>query len=407
MENEKIRSDFEIIAKNNFAYLDTGATSQHPNQVIEAETNFYKKYNANPYRGTYSLSVNATTMFNEARHKVAKLINAKFDEEIIFTKNTTESLNLFAQSYAFNNLTQKDEIVLSIMEHHSMIVPMQYVSKKTGAKLKYFYINNDFQLDKDEIDKKITKNTKIVGISSVSNVLGTVNDVEYIIKKAHSVGAVVVVDVSQSIAHTPFDVQKTDADFIVFSGHKMFGPMGTGVLYGKKQLLEKMPPFLLGGDMIEYVYEQDTTFAGLPNKFEAGTQNAAGVVGLGVAVDYINSIGYKKIEEIENELTQYCLKELKKLKFLDIYCTKDSKKHSGVISFNVKGIHPHDVSTVLDKHNVFIRAGNHCAQPLLRFLKLDSTCRVSLSIYNNKKDIDMLIDALKYVYEVFKKYIKD
>ena len=407
MENEKIRSDFEIITKNNFAYLDTGATSQRPKQVVDAEANFYKKHNANPYRGNYSLSINATQMFNEARHKIAKLINAKFDEEIIFTKNTTESLNLFMQSYALQNLNKNNEIVLSIMEHHSMIVPMQHASKKTAAKLKYIYLNNDFQLEKAEIDKKITKNTKIVGISTVSNVLGTINDVEYIIKKAHSVGAVVVVDLSQSIAHIPFDVQKTDADFVVFSGHKMFGPMGVGVLYGKKQLLEKMPPFLLGGDMIEYVYEQETTFADLPNKFEAGTQNAAGVVALGVAVDYINKIGYKKIQKIENELTQYCLKELKKLKFLDIYCTNDAEKHSGVISFNVKGIHPHDVSTILDKHNVFVRAGNHCAQPLLRYLGLDSTCRVSLSIYNNKQDIDRLIAALKDVYELFKKYIKD
>lgn len=406
-KNNEIRNDFEILSKNNFAYLDTGATSQHPKQVVNAEASFYKKFNANPHRGSYSLSVLATQKLEGAREKIAKFINAKYNEEIIFTKNSTESLNLFMQSYALNNLTKNDEIVLSIMEHHSMIVPMQTASKKTGAKLNYIYLDNNFELNKEEIAKKITKNTKIVGISYVSNVLGTINDVEYITKLAHKVGAVVVVDASQSIAHMPLDVQKLDIDFAVFSGHKMFGPMGTGILYGKKALLEKMPPFLLGGDMIEYVYEQDTTFAPLPNKFEAGTQNAAGIYALGVAVDYINQIGYKKIQTIEDNLTSYALSKMKQLKFLEIYCTNNKENHSSVISFNVKGIHAHDVASILDKNGVFIRSGNHCAQPLLRYLGLESTCRVSLSIYNTKQDIDKLVDALNIVYKTFKKYIKD
>ena len=403
----EIKKDFDILCANDYCYLDTGATSQHPKCVIEAEANYYRKQNANPHRGSYSLSVTATNLFNEARTKIAKFINAKFDEEIIFTKNATESLNLFAYSYALNNLKTDDEVVVSIMEHHSVIVPLQMACEKTGAKLKYIYLNNNFELDKKDIDKAITKKTKIVAISSVSNVLGTINDVEYFAKKAHEVNAVLLVDISQSVAHMPFDVQKTDADFVAFSGHKMFGPMGTGVLYGKKELLEKMPPFLMGGDMIEYVYEQKTTYAPLPNKFEAGTQNAGGIIALGVAVDYINSIGFKKIKKIEKELLSFALKELKKLKFIEIYCTNNLEHHSGVISFNVKGIHAHDVASVLDSHNVFIRSGNHCAQPLLRYLGLESTCRVSLSIYNTKEDILKLIKALKHVYEIFKKYIKD
>ena len=407
MQQNEIIKDFEIIANNDFAYLDSGATSQRPKQVLNAELYFYKKYNANPHRGSYSLSVLATQKFEDARQKVATFLNAKSSDEIIFTKNATESLNLVMQSYALSNLKKNDEIVLSIMEHHSMIVPAQMVCTKTGAKLKYMYINNNFELTKEEIDKKITKNTKIVGISYVSNVLGTINDIVYITKKAHSVGAIVVVDISQSIAHMPFDVQKFDADFVVFSGHKMFAPLGVGVLYGKQELLEKMPPFMLGGDMIEYVYEQETTFAPLPNKFEAGTQNAAGFYALGVAIDYINKIGYNTIQKIEREVECYALSQLKKLSFLEVYSTTNQNNRSSVISFNVKGVHAHDVATILDANNVFVRSGHHCAQPLLRFLGLQSTCRVSLSVYNTKKDIDKLVSALKVVYKTFKKYIKD
>lgn len=405
--NNDIRADFEILADNKFAYLDSGATSQHPRQVLDAVRDFYAHHNANPYRGSYSLSVTATQMYNDARHKVAKLINTKHDEEILFTKNATESLNLVAYSYGLENLKQGDKIVLSIMEHHSMIVPWQMVAQKTGATLDYIYLNNDFCLDRSQIDAKITPDTKVVGISSVSNVLGTINDVEYVIKRAHSVGAVVVVDISQSIAHLPFDVQKTDADFVAFSGHKMFGPMGVGVLYGKKELLDKMPPFLLGGDMIEYVYEQNATFAELPNKFEAGTQNAGGVVGLGSAVDYILDLGYDRIKEIEEDLCNYAYQKLSQLKYIDLYCTKDATKHSGVFSFNVHNVHSHDVASILDAHNVYIRSGNHCTQPLLRKLGLDSTCRASLSVYNTREDIDKLVDALEHVHKTFKKYIKE
>ena len=292
------RDDFPLLNNRDIAYLDSGATTQKPIQVIDKVEEFYKNYNANPHRGAYSLSVEATAIYEDTRTKIAQFINAKNREEIIFSKNASESLNLIAYSYGLDNLKPDDEIVLSIMEHHSNLVPWQYVAKKTGAKLKYMYIDENYELTKQEIESKITDKTKIVGITHVSNVLGTINNVEEIIEYAHKKGAVVVLDASQSIPHMKIDVQKLNPDFMVFSGHKMLSPLGIGVLYGKREILNKMNPFLMGGDMIEYVYEQDTTFAPLPNKFEAGTQNVEGVVGLGAAIDYINSIGYEKIQEI-------------------------------------------------------------------------------------------------------------
>ena len=405
---EKVyKQDFPILKNNKIFYLDNGATSQHPNKVLSDVLSFYKKFNANPHRGSYSLSVKATNIYENAREGVKNFINAKDKCEIIFTKNATESLNLVAYSYALNNLKKGDEIVLSIMEHHSMIVPFQMVAKKTGATLKYIYMNDDFCLDEAEIEKKITKNTKIVGISTVSNVLGTKNNVKKIVQKAHSVGAVVVCDASQSIAHFPLDVQALDVDFAVFSGHKMFAPFGIGVLFGKQSLLEKMPPFLYGGDMIEYVDEQNTTFAPLPQKFEAGTQNVGGAVGLLSAINYINSIGYKTIEKHEKELTDYAYKSLKGLKFLEVYAPKNKEFRTAVLSFNIKGVHAHDVSSILDLNNVFVRAGNHCAQPLLKYMGVNSTIRASFSIYNTKEDVDNLVLALTEAYKKFKKYIKD
>ncbi|MBR1925792.1 MAG: cysteine desulfurase [Clostridia bacterium] len=405
---EKVfKGDFPILKNSKFSYLDSGATSQHPTCVLNDVISYYKKNNANPHRGSYSLSVKATKLYENAREGVKNFINAKSSAEIIFTKNATESLNLIAYSYGLNNLKKGDEIVLSIMEHHSMIVPFQMVAKKTGATLKYIYLNDDFCLDEQEIEKKITKNTKIVGISTVSNVLGTKNDVKKIVKKAHSVGAVVVCDASQSIAHMPLDVQNLDVDFAVFSGHKMFAPLGIGVLFGKQSLLLKMPPFLFGGDMIEYVDEQNTTFAPLPQKFEAGTQNVGGAVGLLSAINYINEIGYKEIQKYENNLTDYAYKNLTKLKFLEVYATKNKENRSSVLSFNIKGIHAHDVSSILDLENVFVRSGNHCAQPLLKHMKVSSTIRASFSIYNTKQDVDNLVFALNEAYKKFKKYIKD
>ncbi len=399
------KEDFPIL-QNEIVYLDSGATTQKPQQVIGKITEFYEKYNANPHRGAYSLSVKATEIYEETRKKIAKFINARYPEEIIFSKNASESLNLIAYTYGLENLKKDDEVVISIMEHHSNLVPWQWVTKKTNSSLKYMYINSEYEITDKEIEEKITDKTKIVGITHISNVLGTINNVKRIIQYAHKKKAIVIVDASQSIPHMQIDVQALDADFLVFSGHKMLAPLGIGVLYGKKEILNKMPPFIKGGDMIEYVYEQETTFAPLPNKFEAGTQNVEGVIGLGSAIDYINKIGYDKIQEIEKEVVGYARKELEKLDFIEMYITPNEKNHSGVISFNIKGVHPHDVASILDASNVCIRSGNHCAQPLMRYMNIDSTCRASFYFYNTKEDVDKLIDALKKAYNMFKKYIK-
>ena len=399
------KDEFPILQERKISYLDSGATTQKPQCVIDAIESYYKECNANPHRGAYSLSIEATEKYESTREKIAKFINARNREEIIFSKNATESLNLIAYSYGLDNLKKDDEVVLSIMEHHSNLVPWQYVTKKTNSKLKFIYINKDYELSKEEIESKITDKTKVVGITHVSNVLGTINDVKEIIRYAHKKGAVVIVDASQSIPHMKIDVQDLDADFLVFSGHKMFAPLGIGVLYGKKELLNKMTPFLMGGDMIEYVYEQNTTFAPLPNKFEAGTQNVEGVIGLGSAIDYIEKIGYKEIQNVEEAITKYAVNELSKLDFLELYITPHLENHSSVISFNIKGVHPHDVASILDSNGVCVRSGNHCAQPLLRYLGMDSTCRASFSIYNTKEDVDNLVEALKKAYKMFEKYI--
>lgn len=401
------KKDFPIFENRNIAYLDSGATTQKPQYVINKLNEFYEKYNANPHRGAYSLSIEATEIYEKVREKIAKFINAPNSQNIIFTKNASEGLNLVAYSYGLNTLKSGDDVVISIMEHHSNLVPWQYVTKKTGSNLKYMYINNSYELSKNEIIEKITDNTKIVAITHVSNVLGTINDVKDIIEYAHKKKAIVIVDASQSIPHMKIDVQELDADFLVFSGHKMLAPLGIGVLYGKKNLLEKMPPFLMGGDMIEYVYEQDTTFAPLPNKFEAGTQNVEGVVGLGAAIDYIEKVGYENIQNAEKEVVEYAIKEISKLYFVKMYITPNLEHHSSVISFNINGVHPHDVASILDSEGVCVRSGNHCAQPLLRYMGLDSTCRASFYFYNTKEDVDRLIKALQKTYEIFSKYLKN
>lgn len=405
MNIEELKKDFPLLENNEITYLDSGATAQKPNQVIKAIEEFYEKYNANPHRGAYSLSMEATEVYEETRTKISKFINAKHREEIIFSKNATESLNLIAYSYGMENLKKDEEVVISIMEHHSNLVPWQKVTKSTESNLKYMYINDDFELSDEEIESKITDRTKIVGITHVSNVTGTINNVKKIVKYAHKKGAIVIIDASQSIPHMKIDVQDLDADFLVFSGHKMLAPLGIGVLYGKRELLNKMSPFLMGGDMIEYVYEQETTFAPLPNKFEAGTQNVEGVIGLGAAIDYIENLGYDKIQEIEKDIVSYARQELSKLDFITLYLTPNEEKHSGVISFNINGVHPHDVASILDSEGVCVRSGNHCAQPLMRFLGIDSTCRASFYFYNTKEDVDKLVVALNKAYNMFKKYI--
>ena len=403
---DNIKEDFPLLLNRDITYLDSGATSQKPQAVIDAIENFYKNLNANPHRGAYTLSQDATEIYENTRTKIAEFINAKHREEVIFSKNATESLNLIAYSYGLDKIQKDDEIVISIMEHHSNLVPWQKVAKTKNAKLNYMYINENFELSDEEIESKITDKTKIVGITYVSNVLGTINNVEKIIKLAHKKGAIVVLDASQSIPHMKLDVQALDADFVVFSGHKMLAPLGIGILYGKREILNSISPFLMGGDMIEYVYEQDTTFASLPNKFEAGTQNVEGVVGLGAAIDYIQKIGYDAIQEKEHEILKYAREQLRKLDFLDLYLTNNDEHHSSVISFNIKGVHPHDVASILDSEGVCVRSGNHCAQPLMRFLGIDSTCRASFYFYNTKEDVDKLVVALEKAYNMFKKYIK-
>lgn len=404
MNPETIRKDFKIFENRNITYLDSGATAQRPYQVINAVEEYYSKNNANPHRGTYDLSIDSTEEYDKARRKVAEFINAKRPEEIVFIKNATEALNLIANSYGLENLQKDDSVVISIMEHHSNIVPWQKVTKLKEAKLEYLYINDNYEITEEEINKKINKNTKIVSITQISNVLGVKTPIEKIIKAAHNVGAIVIVDGSQSVPHIKIDVQKMDADFFVFSGHKLMAPMGIGVLYGKYDLLDKLSPFLMGGDMIEYVYEQETTFAKSPTKFEAGTQNIGGAVGLASAIEYLENIGMKQVENIENELLNYTKEQFNKLDFIEMYAPKENENQIGVISFNIKDVHPHDTATILSSYGICVRAGDHCAQPLIRFLNLPATCRASMYIYNTKEDIDNLINALNKANDMFKKW---
>lgn len=394
--------DFPILkSKPNgkrLVYLDNAATSQHPVSVIEAVDEYYRTANANPHRGLYELSIKATQMYEGARHTVKEFIGAEKDGEIIFTRNATESLNLVAYSYGMNFLHEGDEIALPVSEHHSNLVPWQMVAKAKGAKLVYLYPDDSGRLTDGEINSKITSKTKLVAIAHVSNVLGTVYPVKKIIQKAHGVGAVVVLDCAQSIPHYEVNVKELDADFVAFSGHKMLAPMGIGVLYGKEELLNKMPPFLTGGEMIEYVYEQDATFAPIPQKFEAGTQNVGGAVGLEAAVRYLQKVGYDTIEKTETELLAYALDRIAEVPHVTVYGdAKSARERCGVISFNVDGVHPHDVSSVLDSDGIAIRAGHHCAQPLMRYLGVNATCRASLYFYNTKEDIDIFIESLKKV----------
>lgn len=402
MANEKgILKDFPILAERvddkKLVYLDNAATTQKPREVIDAIKNYYEKYNANPHRGTHKLSVSSTEIYENTREQVRTFINASSPAEIIFTKNTTESINLVAYSYAMQNLKKGDEIVIAISEHHSNLVPWQVAAKKTGAVLKYMYVNQEGRLEDEEIEKNITNNTKIVAIAHITNTLGVIHPIEKVINKAHSVGAVVVVDGAQSVPHIKEDVQKLDVDFLAFSGHKMLAPMGVGVLYGKKELLEKMEPFMYGGDMIEYVEEQETSYAELPFKFEAGTQNVEAVFGLSKAIEYIEKVGYEYIQKVEKELTEYALEKLLEMPDIIVYGPKNMRDRIGVISFNVKDVHPHDTATILDKDGVAIRSGHHCAEPFLKYMGYGPTCRLSIYLYNTKEDIDIFIESLKSV----------
>lgn len=398
---ENIRRDFPILSREvnqkRLAYLDNGATTQKPIYVIDAMSDYNRSFHGNPHRGSHYLSIAATEEYDKAKKAVKEFINAKSTDEIIFTKNATEALNLVATSYGNDNIKANDEIVIAISEHHSNILPWQRLAKEKGAILKYLYLNEEGRITSEEIKEKITNRTKIVSLAHISNVLGTIHPVKEIIDYAHKMKSVVIIDGAQAVSHIKVDVQDLDADFYIFSGHKMLGPMGIGVLYGKKDLVDKMSPFLLGGDMIEYVSEQDATFAPVPFKFEAGTQNVEGAVGLKAAIEYIEKIGLEAIMSHEKELTAYALERLLTIPHIQIQGPKTTDLKGGILSFTIDDVHPHDVASILDSYGVAIRAGHHCAQPLMKYLKIPATSRASLHLYNNKEDIDQLIEGIKNV----------
>lgn len=400
----KVFDDFPLFheyqSEKPLTYLDTAATAQKPLSVIQAEEKYYRQSNANPNRGIYELDLRATEIHENARKKAADFIGAEYAEEIIFTQNTTEAFNLLAYSYGIPFLKKGDSILISVVEHHSNLIPWQRVAQTTGAKLEYLYPDEKGFFSNEELQNKIHSDVKIVSIHHVSNVLGSLSPIDKIVELAHSVGAVVALDCAQSLPHMPVNVQALNVDFAAFSGHKIYGPMGIGVLYGKKELLEKMPPFMSGGDMIDFVSEQESTYAPLPRKFESGTRNVGAAAGLSAAIDYIQALGYENIQSHEYELMTYALTELTKLPYITIYGTTDPKYRFGVIAFNIKDVHPHDTATILGNDEVAIRAGHHCAQPLMRFLHLTACCRLSFGVYNSKEDIDRLIESIKNVRRV-------
>ena len=398
------RDDFPLLKSQDVAYLDNAATAQRPQCVLDAVTEFYKSKNANPLRGLYPLSIAATEAYENAREAVRSFLNAKSSREIIFTRNTTESINLVAYSYALNNIHAGDEIVITIMEHHSNLIPWQQVCRETGAKLVYLYPTKTGQLTTEAVLAKVGPKTKILAVGQVSNVLGVENPVKNLGKLVHKYGGYLVVDGAQSLPHMPVDVADLGADFFAFSAHKAMGPMGIGVLWGKMDLLNAMPPMLTGGEMIDSVTEQDAVWAPVPEKFEAGTQDAAGIFATGAALDYlVNTVGYENIQAREQALVHYLMGELMQLDFVQIIGSIYWDNHHGVVSFNVKGIHPHDVASIMDMDGVCIRAGHHCAQPLLTWLGVENLacCRASVAFYNDKADIDKFIAGLHHVWSTF------
>ena len=400
MKAEDFRKDFPIFQGNDYIYFDNAATSQRPQAVIDAVADFYKRSNANPLRGLYDWSVDATDRYEHARSTVARFINAKRSCEIVFTRNTTESMNLIAYSYGLKNVEEGDEIVISVMEHHSNILPWQMVCRQKGAKLIWLEPDEEGVISKEEYESKITDKAKIVSIGHVSNVLGVTNPVKEIAAYAHSKGAIVIADGAQSVPHMKVDVQDLSVDFLAFSGHKLMAPMGIGVLYGREELLDAMDPFLTGGEMIEYVTRDSATWAELPHKFEAGTVNAADAVGLEAAIEYIEKVGFDYIESKERQLTRILMDGMSELSYIKVYGSKDPEKHCGIVTFTIDGVHPHDISSVLNEDHVCVRAGHHCAQPLMQFLKVGSTARASLYFYNTEEEVKRFLEALKGVRKV-------
>jgi cysteine desulfurase / selenocysteine lyase len=405
MNIKDIRNQFPILDQDvndhPLVYLDSSATSQKPIQVIEALEKYYREINSNVHRGVHTLGTRATDAYEGAREKIRKFINAKSTQEVIFTRGTTTSLNWVAASYGAANLKEGDEIVITYMEHHSNIIPWQQVAKKTGATLKYIPLQEDGTLSLEDVRATVTANTKIVSVTHVSNVLGTINPVKEIAKIAHENGAVMVVDGAQSVPHLKVDVQDLDCDFLAFSGHKMCGPTGIGILYGKKHLLENMEPVEFGGEMIDFVELYDSTWKELPWKFEGGTPTIAGAIGLGAAVDFLNEVGLDKIAEHEHKLTVYAFEKLSSVEGITIYGPMDPAKRSGLVTFNIQDVHPHDVATVLDAEGIAVRAGHHCAQPLMKKLCASATARASYYLYNTEEDIDKLVEGLLKTKEYF------
>ncbi|WP_376749958.1 cysteine desulfurase [Lactococcus taiwanensis] len=403
LEIEKLREDFPILNQKvndePLVYLDNAATTQKPLTVLSAINDFYQQDNANVHRGVHTLAERATADYEATREKVRAFINAQSTKEILFTRGTTTSLNWVAQ-FAGQILTPADEVIITIMEHHSNIVPWQEIAQRTGATLKFVYLKEG-ALDWTDLNEKISTKTKFVSVAHVSNVLGCINPIKEIADLAHAHGAYVVVDGAQSVPHMAVDVQELDVDFFAFSGHKMMGPTGIGVLYGKKELLQRFEPIEFGGEMIDFVYESHSTWTELPWKFEAGTPNIAGAIGLGAAIDYINSIGIENIQQHERELVEYLLPKLKEIPGLTLYGPAEPRQRAGVIAFNLQGLHPHDLATALDMEGIAVRAGHHCAQPLLHDLKVAATARASFYLYNTKADCDKLIEALWVTKEFF------
>ena len=403
---QKIRDDFPILKQRindePLVYLDSAATSQKPQAVIDSVTNYYQTINANTHRSVYTLGQRATDEYELARKKVQRFIKAKSSKEVIFTKGTTDSLNLVASTYGEENIQAGDEIVITYMEHHSNLIPWQQLALRKNAVLKYIELTSDGQLDMDDARSKITDKTKIVAVAHASNVLGVTNDIQKLAQIAHSHNAVIVIDGAQAAPHQPIDVQELDADFYAFSGHKMLSPMGIGVLYGKKGLLEQMSPYQFGGEMINSVDKFDSTWSELPWKFEAGTQNVSGAIGLGKAIDYLDNLGMENIAEYEQELVDYALPKLLAIRGLTVYGPQNSTIHNGVISFNLNNLHPHDVATAFDMDGVAVRAGHHCAQPLMKYLGVVATVRASFYFYNTKADVDKLLQAIADTKEFFR-----
>ena len=399
----KIRQDFaildQVVNDEPLVYLDNAATTQKPQVVLDTLMSYYHEDNANVHRGVHTLAERATAAYEASREKLRQFINAKSTKEVLFTRGTTTGLNWVGR-FAEQVLEPGDEVVISIMEHHSNIIPWQEACKKTGAKLVYAYLKDD-QLDMEYLANKITEKTKFVSLAQVSNVLGCINPVKEIAKLAHQVGAYMVVDGAQSAPHMAIDVQDLDCDFFTLSGHKMLGPTGIGVLYGKEEILNQMNPIEFGGEMIDFVYEQEATWKELPWKFEAGTPNIAGAIALGAAVDYLSALGMENIHAYEQELVDYVLPKLEAIDGLTVYGPEDPSQHAGVIAFNIDGLHPHDVATALDYEGVAVRAGHHCAQPLINHLGISSAARASFYIYNTKEDCDKLVEAILATKEFF------